>query len=262
MNDLLPDIKNVILIASGKGGVGKSTVASNLAIAMAREGYQTGLLDADLYGPSIPLIFNMENHKADNSTSLEKAEPIEKFGVRIMSLGFLLDKDRAAIWRGPMASKVLTQLIDKTNWGKLDFLFVDMPPGTGDISITLAQKLPESKAIIVITPQELAVSDGRKAASMFKAKGMDVAMLGVVENMSWFTPEKHPDEKYFLFGQGGGRQLADELIMPLLSQIPLVSDAYELSDTGKTTFASSDEQVKVAYETLVDNIINDAQIKI
>ena len=257
MNELLSEVKNVILIASGKGGVGKSTVASNFAIAMAREGYSVGLLDADLYGPSVPLIFNMEDRKANNSGGFDKVEPLTSYGVKIMSLGFIVDKAKAAIWRGPMASNVLTQLISKTNWGELDFLIVDMPPGTGDISITIAQKLPDSKAIIVITPQQLAVSDGRKAANMFKASGIDIEVTGVVENMSWFTPEKHPDEKYYLFGAGGGEQLAKELGVPLLAQIPLGSDVCELSDNGKSVFLSTDQGIYKAYENLINNIIKE-----
>ncbi|MFB6341406.1 Mrp/NBP35 family ATP-binding protein [Saccharicrinis sp. FJH62] len=260
MNEILPGIKNVLLVASGKGGVGKSTVATNLSVAMAREGYKVGLLDADLYGPSVPLIFNMEGTKVVNSGSPGKVEPFEKYGVKVMSLGFIVDKERAVIWRGPMASKVLTQLITETNWGELDFLVVDMPPGTGDISITMAQKLPDSKAIIVITPQQLAVSDGRKAANMFKANGIDICIDGIIENMSWFTPKKHPDEKYYLFGKGGGEKLANELQVPMLAKIPLVGDVCDLTDKGKTIFLSSDHCIYEAYSELVSNIIKKENI--
>lgn len=256
MNDLLNNVKNVILIASGKGGVGKSTVASNLAVTLARDGHSVGLLDADLYGPSIPLTFGLEGQYpvVSNKDNKNNIEPLVNYGVKVMSLGFLVKKEDAIIWRGPMASNALTQLIGDTNWGELDFLIIDMPPGTGDISITTAQKLPKSKAIIVITPQQMAVSDGRKAANMFKANGIDIEIIGIVENMSWFTPEKHPDEKYLLFGKGGGIQLAKELNVPLLAEIPLVSDVCELGDTGKTIFNSSNPAIAKAFESLADKI--------
>ena len=254
--ELLSNVKNIVVVASGKGGVGKSTVASNLAVTLSREGYTVGLLDADLYGPSIPLNFGLENHqpvitKNENKSTIE---PLVNFGVKLMSLGFLMKKEDAVIWRGPIASNALTQLINDTNWGELDFLFIDMPPGTGDISITIAQKLPRSKAIIVITPQQMAVSDGRKAANMFNASGIDIEIVGIVENMSWFTPEKHPEEKYLLFGKGGGDQLAKELNVPLLAQIPLVSDVCELGDHGKTIFGSTSPVIVGAYEGLAEKI--------
>lgn len=257
MNDELKNVKHVILVASGKGGVGKSTVASNLAVTLSRDGYATGLLDADIYGPSIPLVFGLEGQQplVNDIEGKHIIEPLVNYGVKVMSLGFMMQKEDAVIWRGPMASNALMQLISDTNWGKLDFLIIDMPPGTGDISITLAQKLPQAKAIIVITPQQMAIADGRKAANMFRAGGIDIDLLGVVENMSWFTPEKHPDEKYYLFGSGGGIQLAKELSIPLLAEIPLVSDVCELEDTGKTVFASSNELIIRSFEGLANNIM-------
>jgi ATP-binding protein involved in chromosome partitioning len=256
MSSLLANVKNIILIASGKGGVGKSMVASNLAVALSRRGYTTGLLDADLYGPSIPLALGIENQHPKVSKGEDKnaIEPLISFGVKIMSLGLIMKKEDAVIWRGPMASNALTQLIEETNWGELDFLVVDMPPGTGDISITIAQKLPQSKAIIVITPQQMAIADGRKAASMFGANGINIEIMGIVENMSWFTPEKHPDEKYRLFGVGGGIQLAKELSVPFLAEIPLVSDVCELGDTGRTIFSSSNRIIVETFEGLVNKI--------
>ncbi len=256
MNNLLANVKNVILIASGKGGVGKSTVASNLAVALSREGNATGLLDADLYGPSIPKAMGIENQRPVVRKEGEKdlIEPLVNYGVKIMSLGFLMNKEDAVIWRGPMASNALKQLIEDTHWGELDFLIIDMPPGTGDISITLAQQLPQSKAIIVITPQQMAIADGRKAAGMFRANGIDIHILGVVENMSYFIPEKHLDEKYLLFGEGGGKQLAKEIHVPLLAQIPLVSDVCDLGDTGKTVFASNNKIIIEAFENLANRI--------
>ena len=256
MNKILPNIKNILLVASGKGGVGKSTVASNLAVALSRNGCAVGLLDADLYGPSIPLTFGIEDQRPviKNDGDKEKFEPLVNHGVKVMSLGFLMKKADAVIWRGPMASNALSQLIFDTEWGELDYLILDLPPGTGDIAITIAQKLPESKALIVITPQQMAVSDGRKAASMFGTNGISIEVLGIVENMSWFSPAKHPDEKYMLFGQGGGVQLAQELAVPLLAQIPLISDVCELCDAGKTIFASSEGLIVSAFEELADKI--------
>lgn len=257
MKNTLDNIKHIILIASGKGGVGKSTVAANIAVALSREGFSTGLLDADLYGPSVPLTLGINNQRPEVKKETDKdiISPLINYGVKVMSLGFLMNNTDAVIWRGPMASNALTQLLENTNWGNLDYLVIDMPPGTGDISITIAQKIPQSKAIIVITPQQMAVADGRKAANMFKSQGIDVDILGVVENMSWFTPEKHPDEKYLLFGEGGGKQLAKELEVPLMAQIPLVSDVCELGDTGKTVFASSNQIIVDAFQNLAGFLI-------
>ncbi|MBN1116130.1 MAG: Mrp/NBP35 family ATP-binding protein [Bacteroidales bacterium] len=252
----IENIKNIILVASGKGGVGKSTVSTNLSVALAREGHAVGLLDADLYGPSIPLSLGLDGQYPEVRKVGDKdiMFPLINFGVKVMSLGFLMSKQDAVIWRGPMVSKALTQLIEDTDWGDLDYLVVDLPPGTGDISITLAQKLPKSKAIIVITPQKMATADGRRAANMFQKEGIDIEVLGVVENMSWFTPEKHPDEKYYLFGIGGGESLAKETNTELLAQIPLVSDVCNLGDTGQTVFASTSNIIVEAFEKLAQNI--------
>ncbi|MBI9063978.1 MAG: Mrp/NBP35 family ATP-binding protein [Marinilabiliaceae bacterium] len=256
MSRLLPNVKNIILVASGKGGVGKTTVASNLAVTLSRDGYKTGLLDADLYGPSVPLSLGLEGQRAiaSHEDNKEVFNPIERFGIKVMSLGFLMKKEDAVIWRGPMASNALSQLLENTRWGELDFLVIDMPPGTADISITLTQKLPQSKAIIVITPQQVALADGRKAASMFTSTNINIPILGVVENMSYFVPENHPEEKYLLFGKGGGQQLANEFKVPLLAQIPLVSDVCELGDSGKTVFASSNKIIVNAFQDLSGKI--------
>jgi ATP-binding protein involved in chromosome partitioning len=248
----LPGVKNVILIASGKGGVGKSTVASNLAISFAREGYRTGLLDADLYGPSVPILFGIENERP----GLRKEEdndimiPIEKYGVKIMSIGFLMEQKDAVIWRGPMASNALTQLLTFTDWGDLDYLVIDMPPGTGDINITLAQKLKNAMGVVVITPQKLAYSDGLKAANMFKNKALNIPVLGVVENMSYFIPVKHPEEKYYVFGNGGGEKLAENLKVPLLGEIPLIQDVSDSTDKGKNMFDSGNEMFIEVFKDL------------
>lgn len=263
MSQLLPTIKNIILVASGKGGVGKTTVAANLAVALSRDGYKTGLLDADLYGPSVPLALGLEGQRAmaRQEGNKEVFEPLERFGIKVMSLGFLMKKEDAVIWRGPMASNALSQLLENTRWGELDFLVIDMPPGTGDISITLTQRLPQAKAIVVITPQQVAVADGRKAARMFTSNNINIPVLGVVENMSWFVPEKHPDEKYLLFGQGGGEQLANEYNIPLLAQIPLVSDVCELGDSGKTVFASSNAMIVKAFQDLSSRITQEQLVE-
>lgn len=244
----LEKVENIFLVSSGKGGVGKTMVATNLAIALARDGFKTGILDADIYGPSLPITMGVagERPQVDNNVFT----PIESYGVKVMSLGFLMKKEDAVIWRGPMASNALKQLIENTTWGELDYLIVDLPPGTGDISITLAQLLAQAKSIIVVTPQEMAIADGRKAASMFNSNGINIDILGIVENMSWFTPEKHLDEKYFLFGNGGGKKLANDFGVPLLAQIPLVSDVCNLGDMGKTVFNSSNALIGNIFQDL------------
>jgi len=256
MDKILTNVNHIILIASGKGGVGKSTVATNLAVALSRKGFKTGLLDADLYGPSVPLALGINNQQPEVKKVGEKniIEPLQNYGLKVMSLGFLIQKKDAIIWRGPLASKALTQLIEETNWGELDYLIVDMPPGTGDICITIAQKLPQSKAVIVITPQQMAIDDGRKAANMFRIEGVKIPILGIIENMSYFIPEKHPDEKYLLFGKGGGEQLSTELSVPFLAQIPLIADVCDLGDKGKTIFASTNNIIIESFENLVDKI--------
>jgi ATP-binding protein involved in chromosome partitioning len=253
----LKGVKNIILIASGKGGVGKSTVASSLAIAFSREGYKTGLLDADLYGPSIPILFDIEKER----TQVRKEEdkdimiPVSKYGVKIMSIGFLMSSEDAVIWRGPMASNALNQLLTLTDWGELDYLIVDMPPGTGDINITLAQKLKRAQGIIVITPQKLAISDGLKAANMFLNENLNISMLGVAENMSYFVPAKHPDEKYYVFGSGGGKQLAERTHTELLAQIPMIQDVCELTDKGKNLFHSENELLINSFRSFAAKIV-------
>jgi len=257
----LPGVKNILLVASGKGGVGKSTVASNLAISYAREGYKTGLLDADLYGPSVPILFGIEDQrpgvKQENDQDI--MIPIEKYGVKIMSIGFLMNSQDPVIWRGPMASNALTQLITSTEWGELEYLIVDMPPGTGDIIITLAQKLRKAMGLVVITPQKLAVSDGLKAANMFRNEKLHIPLLGVVENMSWFVPLQHPDEKYHLFGRGGGKQLAEKTQSPLLAEIPLVQDVSENMDQGKNLFEQGNEILTEPFAKLAQAIREKAE---
>lgn len=232
---MLPGIKNIIAVASGKGGVGKSTVASNLAATLAQQGAKVGLLDADIYGPSIPMMFDVMNEKPEMRKRGDKnlMLPVESYGVKILSIGFFSPPSQAIIWRGPMASKALNQMIFDADWGELDYLFIDLPPGTGDIHMSLVGAVPVTGAIMVTTPQQVALSDARKGAAMFKHEHIKVPLLGVIENMAWFTPAELPENKYFIFGKGGAQQLADEFGIPLLGQIPIIQSIAESGDAGK-----------------------------
>ena len=230
----LPNIKNIIAVASGKGGVGKSTVTANLAVSLARDGAKVGLIDADIFGPSQPTMFNCENEQplAIEKDGKTMIVPIEQYGVKIMSIGFLAPPDSAVVWRGPMASSALKQFFTDTDWGELDYLFVDLPPGTSDIHLTLVQSVPVTGAIIVTTPQKVALADAIKGTAMFQQPQIDVPVLGVIENMAYFTPEEMPENKYYIFGQGGGQQLSEKFNIPLLGQIPLVQAVRESGDNG------------------------------
>ena len=230
----LPGVKNIIGVSSGKGGVGKATIACNLAVALAQEGYRVGLLDADIFGPSVPKMFGIEDtqlytHEVDGKVLII---PAERYGVKILSIGFVVDKDKAVLWRGAMASNALKQLINEADWGELDYFIIDMPPGTSDIHLTLVQTLGITGAIVVTTPQEVALADARKGVSMFLGEHVNVPVLGIVENMSWFTPASHPDEKYYIFGRDGGKHLAETLQVSLLGQIPLVASICQSGDEG------------------------------
>ena len=251
-------VKNIIVVASGKGGVGKSTVAANLAVAMARNGYKIALVDADIYGPSIPRMFGIEDARPEVTAFGDKQMmfPIEKFGVKIMSIGFFIDRNQSLIWRGPMAANAVTQLFENTEWGDIDFMFVDFPPGTGDIQLTTMQKLNLTGALIVTTPQEIALNDARKAASMFNNPDLKVPILGIIENMSWFTPDKHPDEKYFVFGQGGGQKMATEFNTTLLGQIPLVMEVGEAAEKGLSVFSQKNKSVAESFEKISEVLIS------
>jgi ATP-binding protein involved in chromosome partitioning len=251
-------IKNIIVIASGKGGVGKSTVAANLTIALARNGYKTALVDADIYGPSIPRMFGIEDARPEVSAIGDKEMifPIVKFGVSIISIGFFIDRSQSLIWRGPMAGKAITQLFENTQWGEVDYMIVDFPPGTGDIQLTTIQKLNLTGAIIVTTPQEISLNDARKATSMFTNPDLHVPVLGIIENMSWFTPAPHPEEKYYLFGKGGGHKLAQEFDTWLLGQIPFVMEVGEDAELGKSVFSQSDDQVAKAFEKITELLVS------
>ncbi|WP_438589373.1 P-loop NTPase, partial [Duncaniella dubosii] len=228
---VLPGVKNIIGVSSGKGGVGKSTVASNLAVALAAEGYKVGLLDADIFGPSMPKMFGIEDeqlyiHEVDGRQLIL---PIERYGVKLLSIGFVVDKEKAVLWRGSMASNALKQLIVDADWGELDYFVIDMPPGTSDIHLTLVQTLPITGVVVVTTPQEVALADARKGIAMFREEKVNVPVLGVVENMAYFTPAEHPDERYYIFGKEGGVRLAEKLGVRLLAQIPLVGS---IADCG------------------------------
>ncbi len=251
-------IKHTIAIASGKGGVGKSTVAANLAIALAKQGKKTGLLDADIYGPSIPIMFGLMDERplATKRNGRDMIIPIEKFGLKVMSIGFFVEPSQALIWRGPMASNALKQLVNDTDWGELDFLIIDLPPGTGDIHLTLVQDMPVSGIAIVSTPQEVALADARKAVSMFNSEKIKVPVLGLIENMSWFTPAELPNNKYYIFGKGGGKRLANETGVPLLGEIPLVQSVCESGDIGKPAALSSEKNpLNLALDSMFDNIM-------
>lgn len=231
---ILPGVRNIIAIGSGKGGVGKSTVTSNLAVALALSGAKVGLIDADIFGPSIPTMFNCEfeqpSVKQVNGKNI--IIPIEQYGVKLLSIGFLTPPDSAVVWRGPMASSALKQFFSDTDWGELDYLLIDLPPGTSDIHLTMVQTVPVTGAIIVTTPQKVALADANKAMSMFRQPQINVPILGVVENMAYFTPEELPDNRYYIFGQGGGKTLADKYQVPLLGQVPIVQSIRESGDSG------------------------------
>ncbi len=255
---VLPGVKNIIGISSGKGGVGKSTVAANLAVALAKEGYSVGLLDADIFGPSVPKMFGVEDeqvymHEVDGHPLII---PLERYGVKLLSIGFLVDKDSAVIWRGGMASNALKQLIAEADWGNLDYFLIDMPPGTSDIHLTLIQTLQLTGAVIVTTPQEVALADARKGISMFTNEKINVPLLGLVENMAWFTPEAHPDERYYIFGREGGVKLAEKLGVRLLAQIPVVGSICEGGDDGRPAALRDDTITGQAFIHLAHELID------
>ena len=248
----LPTVKHILAVASGKGGVGKSTISANLAVALSRQGFNVALVDADIFGPSIPKMFGLEAAKPEMTTVKGKNMllPVEKYGIKIMSIGFLVDSGKGLIWRGPLAAKAITQIFEDTLWEDVDYMIIDFPPGTSDIQLTVVQKLVLTGAIIVTTPQELSLCDARKAASMFTNPGLETPILGVVENMSWFTPAKHPDEKYYIFGKGGGRRLAEEYKTRLLGQIPLISEVGEAADQGMNIYSQGNKTAMKAFDEI------------
>jgi len=260
-HSLMPGVKKVIVVASGKGGVGKSTVSVNLAVSLAKTGASVGLMDADIYGPSIPIMFNLgqEDVIGENHDGKTYMLPIEKYGIKLMSIGFLVDPDKALAWRGPMASGALKQLATETWWGDIDYLVVDMPPGTGDVQLTLAQTLPVTGAIIVSTPQQVALADVVRGVELFRNPALNIPVLGFVENMAYFTPAELPDNKYYIFGKEGCKKLAAEMNMPLLGEIPLVQCIAESGDSGKPVSLWSDTETpeSKAFMDLAENTIRE-----
>ena len=254
---LLPEVKNIIAVSSGKGGVGKSTVAANLAVALALQGHKVGLLDADIFGPSQPKMFNVEEARPYmvEVGGRELIEPAANYGVKLLSIGFFINKEDAVLWRGAMASNALKQLIGDANWGDLHYFLIDLPPGTSDILLTMVQTLAITGAIVVSTPQEVALADARKGISMFTGEKINVPVLGLVENMSWFTPAELPENKYYLFGKEGGKRLAEELNIPLLGQIPIVQSICEGGDSGKPVALNPDSITGQAFQKLAENVV-------
>ncbi len=260
---ILPGVKNLIAVASGKGGVGKSTVSVNLAIALAKTGATVGLIDADIFGPSIPKMFGAEDVRPAGVRvdGKERIQPIKKFGVNFLSIGFFVNTEDAVIWRGPMASNALKQLITDGNWGTLDYLLFDLPPGTSDIHLTLVQTVPVTGAIIVTTPQDVALADVIRGVNMFKGKGVDVPVLGLVENMAWFTPAELPNNKYYIFGKDGGVKLAERLGLPLLGQIPIVQGIREGGDSGNPVAFDENTVTGLAFADMAANVIREVDLR-
>lgn len=260
---LLPEVKNIIAVASGKGGVGKSTVTANLALALAKTGAKVGLIDADIFGPSIPTMFDVEDERpqvVQDEQGKNRIIPVSQYGVKLISIGFLAPKESAVVWRGPMASSALKQFITDVEWEDLDYLFIDMPPGTSDIHLTLVQTVPVTGAVIVTTPQKVALADAQKGLGMFKQPQINVPILGVIENMAWFTPEELPDNKYYIFGREGGKQLADENNVSLLGQIPLVQSIRESGDSGRPEVIN-ETSVSEEFKALAQNVAQQVAIR-
>ena len=254
----LVGIDNVIAISSGKGGVGKSTITSNLATSLSKMGFKVGILDSDIYGPSIPTMFDVESSrpasvKIDNRSMIE---PIENYGVKILSIGFFTEPNQAVIWRGPMASKALNQMIFDTNWGELDFLLVDLPPGTGDIHLSIVQSIPLNGAIVVSTPQKVALADAKRGISMFNQKNIEVPVLGLIENMAYFVPEDMPEKKYFIFGKDGVKNLADDSNVPFLGLVPLFKSIREASDFGHPASLQDNSVISKSFEEIAKNVVS------
>ncbi|PCI33714.1 MAG: chromosome partitioning protein [Flavobacteriaceae bacterium] len=259
--DKLPGVKNIIAIASGKGGVGKSTITANVAVTLARKGYKVGILDADVYGPSIHLMFDVANEKplSIEIDGASKMKPIENYGVKILSLGFFTKASEAVIWRGAMASKALNQMIFDSHWGELDFLLIDLPPGTGDIHLSIVQSVSVTGAVIVSTPQNIALADAKKGIAMFKQVNINVPVLGIVENMSYFTPAELPENKYYIFGQDGAKNLAEDIETKFLGEVPLVQSIREAGDVGHPSALQENSPIALAFETITTNIVSELE---
>ena len=253
----IPGVKNIIAVSSGKGGVGKSTISANLSVALAKLDYKVGLIDADIYGPSMPIMFDMvgESPKAIEFDGKKKMQPLENYDVKMVSMGFFTELNQAIVWRGPMASKALNQLIWDSHWGELDYLIIDLPPGTGDIHLSLVQAIPLTGAIVVSTPQDIALADARKGVNMFKMDSIDVPVVGIVENMSYFIPEDLPNKKYFIFGKNGAKNLAEQLEINLLAQIPIVQSVREASDAGRPAALQNDTPISNSFINFAKKVV-------
>ncbi len=256
---VIPGIQNIVAVASGKGGVGKSTVTANLAVTLAKMGFKVGILDADIYGPSIPIMFDVERERpmSVNVDGKSKMKPVENYGIKILSIGFFTQPDQAVVWRGPMASKALNQMIFDADWGELDFMLIDLPPGTGDIHLSIMQALPITGAVIVSTPQNVALADAKKGVAMFQGESINVPVLGIIENMAYFTPEELPENKYYIFGKEGARNLAEDLDVPFLGEIPLVQSIREAGDVGRPAAMQTGTPLESAFEEITKNVVQE-----
>jgi ATP-binding protein involved in chromosome partitioning len=257
LNAVLPGVKNIITVVSGKGGVGKSTVAANLALALAQQGATVGLMDADIYGPSVPIMFGVRGQRPlmMDVEGKDKIVPLDQYGIKLISIGLLVDEKSAVVWRGPMASSAIRQFVTDVHWGELDYLIIDMPPGTGDIHLTLVQTIPVTGAVVVTTPQDVALADAKKAIAMFGQAQINVPIIGLVENMAWFTPAELPENKYYIFGKDGGKNLADQLDLNFLGQVPIVQSIREGGDKGVPVMVGDDQISKDAFLSFASNTI-------
>ncbi|MBL7868287.1 MULTISPECIES: Mrp/NBP35 family ATP-binding protein [Flavobacterium] len=255
----IPGIKNIIAVASGKGGVGKSTVTANLAVTLAKMGFNVGVLDADIYGPSMPIMFDVESEKPISVTvdGKSKMKPIESYEVKILSIGFFTAPSQAVIWRGPMASKALNQMIFDADWGELDFMLIDLPPGTGDIHLSIVQSLPITGAVVVSTPQAVALADAKKGVAMFQSDSINVPVLGIIENMAYFTPEELPENKYYIFGKEGAKNLAQDLEVPFLGEVPIVQSIREAGDYGRPAALQTASPLEKVFEDIARNVVQE-----
>lgn len=262
-NTGVPGVKNIIAVASGKGGVGKSTVSVNLALALAKTGAKVGLIDADIYGPSIPIMFGLEGARpmATQENGKTRIEPIEKYGIKLLSIGFFTDPNQPVPWRGPMVSTAVKQLFNDADWGELDYLVIDLPPGTGDIHITVTQSFPITGAVVVTTPQNVALADAKKGIGMFMMEAINVPIMGIVENMAYFTPEELPDNKYYIFGQGGGQKLAAQLDVPFLGEIPLIKGISDSGDAGKPIVLDDNSPMTAAFIEMAQRVAQQVSIR-
>ncbi|GLU43563.1 Mrp/NBP35 family ATP-binding protein [Allomuricauda sp. NBRC 101325] len=255
----IPGIQNIVAVASGKGGVGKSTITANLAVTLAKMGFKVGLLDTDIYGPSMPIMFDVANEKplSVNVDGKAKMKPIENYGVKLLSIGFFTQPNQAVIWRGPMAAKALNQMIFDAHWGELDFLLLDLPPGTGDIHLSIMQSMPVTGAVVVSTPQEIALADARKGVAMFQQEAINVPVLGIVENMAYFTPDELPENKYYIFGKHGAKNLAEDLDVPFLGEVPLVQSIREAGDVGRPAAMQTATPIEEAFEEITKQVVQE-----